>query len=137
MVISISLATALRDAGLAWAPAPGDCFAVPGRDLDDEVFWIAEMTIEVRQQHGQPIVMFNGTTEWALDWIPASVALWLPREDQLRRALGAAFVALEHQDQEWVVTYQRADRLHRSRAADPESSYAAALLDTLHPEAFG
>ena len=41
------MAQQLKEAGLAWKPAPGDRFAIPERDLDDEVFVLSNMTIEV------------------------------------------------------------------------------------------
>ena len=79
---------------VAWEPASGDRFVIPGTDLD-EVFVIAEMTIEAQDVPGGQIIKFNGTTEWALDSIAAEKVLWLPREDQLRTLLSYAFVRLE------------------------------------------
>ncbi|HQA79043.1 MAG TPA: pilus assembly protein CpaE, partial [Propionicimonas sp.] len=55
---------------VAWEPASGDRFVIPGTDLD-EVFVIAEMTIEAQDVPGGQIIKFNGTTEWALDSIAA------------------------------------------------------------------
>ena len=95
-VISVDLARALRDAGLAWVPQRGDAFMVPERDLDDEVFVLSDMVIEQQDvPDGPPILAFNGTTEWALDSLEARHAVWLPREDQLRVLLGPDFVSLE------------------------------------------
>ena len=89
-VITASSAEALREAGLSWAPANGDRFVVPDRDLDDQVFVISDMVIEnLRLPRGQQVLAFNGTTEWALDSLEASEAVWLPREDQLRDAPSA------------------------------------------------
>lgn len=130
-VISLDLAQALCDAGMPWVPSSGDRFVIPGREMDDEVFHVAEMTVEVHSHHGEGVVKFNGTTEWALDSIPASDVLWLPREDQLRDALGASLVALEHELAEWIVTYDVGDALSRIRDTDVESAYARALLAVL------
>lgn len=130
-VINLDLARALGDAGMPWVPSSGDRFVIPGRDMDDEVFHVAEMTVEVASHHGEGVVKFNGTTEWALDSIPASDVLWLPREDQLRDALGASLVALEHEQNEWIVTYDGGDALFRVRDTDVESAYARALLAVL------
>jgi hypothetical protein len=95
-VLSLELAVALRDAGVVWSPAPGDCFVVPDRDLDEHVFVLSDMVIQrVEVPDGPPILAFNGTTEWALDSLEAGEAVWLPREDQLRALLGDAFVSLE------------------------------------------
>ncbi len=130
-VISLDLARALNDARMPWVPSSGDRFVIPGREMDDEVFHVAEMTIEVASYHGAGVVKFNGTTEWALDSIPASDVLWLPREDQLRDALGASLVALEHDRDEWIVTYDIGEALSRVRDSDVESAYARALLAVL------
>jgi hypothetical protein len=130
-VISLDLARALSDARMPWIPSSGDRFVIPGKEMDDEVFHVAEMTIEVASLHGAGVVKFNGTTEWALDSIPASDVLWLPREDQLRDALGASLVALEHDRNEWIVTYDLGDALSRIRDTDVESAYARALLAVL------
>lgn len=130
-VINLDLARALGDAGMPWVPSSGDRFVIPGKDMDDEVFHVAEMTVEVASHHGEGVVKFNGTTEWALDSIPASDVLWLPREDQLRDALGSSLVALEHEQTEWIVTYDGGDALFRVRDTDVESAYARALLAVL------
>ena len=95
-MISVELARALREAGLAWHPRRGDAFAVPDRDLDGEVFVLSDMVIEQQDvPDGPPILAFNGTTEWALDSLEARDAVWLPREDQLRDLLDDTFAALE------------------------------------------
>ena len=95
-MLSRDLAIALRDAGLRWTPVTGDRFLVPDRDLDDEVFVLSDMVIEeVRLPDGTPVLAFNGTTEWALDALEASEAVWVPREDQLRVLLGESFESLE------------------------------------------
>ncbi len=130
-MIGHELARALRWAGLPWRPTSGDRFCIPDRGMDDDVFHVAEMTIEVHTHHGRAVVTFNGTTEWALDAIPADDVLWLPREDQLRTALGPAFVALDREAGRWVVTYAVAGTNRRARADDPEDAYAEALLDLL------
>jgi hypothetical protein len=95
-VISVELAQALREAGVAWRPQRGDLFVVPDHDLDDQVFVLSDMVIEQQDvPGGPPILAFNGTTEWALDSLEAHDAVWLPREDQLRDLLGDGFVSLE------------------------------------------
>jgi hypothetical protein len=95
-MVALEMAIALRDRGLRWQPAKGDRFHVPDRDLDDQVFVVSDMVVEeVRMPDGTPVLAFNGTTEWALDALESSEAVWLPREDQLRDALGHAFEGLE------------------------------------------
>ena len=67
-MLSLELALALRDAGVRWAPRPGDSFVVPDRDLDEQVFVLSDMVIQTLEvPDGPPILAFNGTTEWALD----------------------------------------------------------------------
>lgn len=66
-MISIELARRLRDAGLRWQPDDGDRFVIPDRNLDNRVFSISEMTVDVRGVPGGPLITFNGTVEWALD----------------------------------------------------------------------
>jgi hypothetical protein len=84
-VIPIPMARRLVAAGLVWQPAPGDRFCIPDRDMDEDVFVLSTMTIEVHDLPGRTVIGFNGTTEWALDDVDKDAALWLPREDQLRR----------------------------------------------------
>jgi hypothetical protein len=94
-VITRELAEALAARGLEWAPASGDRFLVPDRDLDDEVFVISGMSIEVAELEFGSEMRFNGTVEWALDSIARDEVIWLPREEQLREALGGRFLRLE------------------------------------------
>lgn len=89
------LQEALARHGRAWEPRPGDRFHVPDRDLDDALFVVSEMTIEVEDAIGGALVKFNGTTEWALDSIEAAEVVWVPWEHQLRELLGDRFAALE------------------------------------------
>jgi hypothetical protein len=95
-MLSRELAVALRDAGLTWTPQNGDRFVVPDRDLDEMVFVLSDMVVEeVRMPDGTHVLAFNGTTEWALDALEASEAIWVPTEEQLRERLDSAFETLE------------------------------------------
>ena len=94
-MITTELALELARRGLPWIPASGDRFHVPDRDLDDEVFVVSGMSIEVSDLPSGSEMRFNGTVEWALDSIAQSEVIWLPREDQMRDVLGAQFVRLE------------------------------------------
>jgi hypothetical protein len=91
----LELGRALRAAGLRWDPRPGDHFVVPDRDLDDTVFVLSHMVVEVIDTPVGPMLAFNGTTEWALDSVEVSEAVWLPLEHQLRELLGDDLVSLE------------------------------------------
>jgi hypothetical protein len=133
-VLSLELALALRDAGLAWHPAVGDAFVVPDREMDEQVFVLSDMVVQtVQPPAGPPILAFNGTTEWALDSLDAHEALWLPREDQLRALLGSAFVSLERvpgPPEGYAVTAGAA----RYVDVTPEAAYARAVLGSFTVE---
>jgi hypothetical protein len=134
-VISRDLAAALRDAGLTWEPAKGDWFVIPDKGLDDLVFVLSDMVIETRRMAlGRQMLAFNGSTEWAIDTLAASEALWLPREDQLRTVLGEAFMTLEYLPGDapgYSVAMLIGDREEHFVDVDVESAYARAALALL------
>jgi hypothetical protein len=133
-MISTELALELARRGLPWSPASGDRFHVPDRDLDDEVFVVSGMSIEVSDLPSGLEMRFNGTVEWALDSIAQSEVIWLPREEQLRDALGPRFVRLERLDGEtagFAVVLLRDGREERHVDIDAERAYARALLSVL------
>ncbi len=127
-MISVDLAQRLKDAGVVWAPSPGDRFVVPDHDLEDLVFAISDMVVEVLDLPTGRIFAFNGTTEWALDSIEQHEVLWLPSEDQLRSMLGEAFVALEGTPGGFIVRIERDGSEERHIDIDAESAYARAVL---------
>jgi hypothetical protein len=127
-MVSIDLARRLRDAGLTWKPAPGDRFGIPDRDMDDEVFVLSNMTIEVHELPDGPVIGFNGTTEWALDDLAKDEAIWLPREDQLRALLGGAFQRLDRVGEAYRVTVAIAGRVRETVGASAEEAYGLAVL---------
>ena len=130
-VLPVPLALRLRDAGLRWKPAPGDRFAIPDRDLDDEVFVLSNMVIAVHELPDGPMIGFNGTTEWAMDDLEQSEAIWLPREDQLRELLGGTFHMLERTGMGHRVEITVGGRRRAFEAASAEEAYGAALLDLI------
>jgi hypothetical protein len=134
-VLSVELALALRAAGLRWAPAPGDRFVLPHRDMDSDVFVLSDMTIEVHDFPAGSVIGFNGTTEWALDSVEQEEAVWLPSEHQLRSLLGGLFVDLRAGPPA-TVTIRTPDGERQFRAParvdDPVAeAYGLALLDVL------
>jgi hypothetical protein len=131
-VISVQLALSLRDAGLRWTPAAGDRFMLPNRDMDDEVFVLSDMTVEVHEFPTGKVIGFNGVTEWALDSVAQDEAVWLPAEDQLRVRLGGLFSRLEAADGGLSVTVTLPDGAHSHRADDAAEAYGRALLAVLH-----
>ena len=129
-MISDDLARALRDAGVRWYPASGDRFRIEKQALTEEVFTVSDMVIEEHRHEQGNFFGFNGTTEWALDSVPTADTLWLPREDQLRELLGAAFVSLTRGGDAFLVTAQVAGHEPiTGRASDAADAYALALLD--------
>lgn len=125
------LARQLKEAGLAWKPQLGDRFTIPGRDLDEELFVLSNMTIQVHDRPEGPVIGFNGTTEWALDDVELDEALWLPREDQLRGLLGGTFRELRHDETTYVVRMELSGAEHLCTAETAEAAYATALLRLL------
>jgi hypothetical protein len=127
-VISVALARRLRDGGLRWDPTPGDRFIVADREMDDEVFTLAEMTVELHDFPSGKVIGFNGTVEWALDSIEARNSVWLPSEAQLRERLGTTFRRLEPGGDGWRVWLDVAGRELSITAADAAEAYGLALL---------
>jgi hypothetical protein len=128
-VITLDLAHRLKAAGMEWQPSPGDHFYVPDRDLDETVFVVSDMVVQVLELPSrQRYFAFNGTTEWALDSIEQEEVVWLPREDQLRTLLGSAFVRLEGIPGGFAVTVQQQGLEERHVDLTAETAYARALL---------
>lgn len=126
-MITIEQAGRLRKAGVLWAPAAGDRFVVPDRDMDEDVFVVSDMTVEVHDYQGSKVIGFNGTTEWALDSIEQREVIWLPREEQLRALLGDHFRTLEA-----VPGGYRVDLTDSTHSAeDAEQAYAKAVIHLL------
>ena len=134
-MITRDLALELARRGLPWRPGSGDRFFVPDRDLDDEVFVVSGMSIEVNDLPSGTEMRFNGTVEWALDSIAQSEVVWLPREEQLREALGGAFLRLESVTGGYAVVLAAGpgDTSGEARHVDidVERAYARALLSVL------
>jgi hypothetical protein len=129
-VISLDLAQRLEDAGLVWVPDEGDRFMVRDRDLDDAVFVVSSMVVEVHDLPTGRLLGFNGTTEWALDSVQQREVLWLPREDQLRAMLGDDFVSLRATPGGWVVVVVGSRGEEQHIDIDVECAYARAVLAT-------
>ena len=131
-MISVPLARSLRDAGLRWSPTAGDRFVVADRDMDDQVFVLSDMTVEVRRFPTGPVIAFNGTTEWALDSLDQDDALWLPAEHQLRDLLGGSFRRLERVPGGFTAVVADGSGADvGTTAAEPADAYALALLARL------
>ena len=133
-MITHDQAAELAARGLPWHPGSGDRFFVPDRDLDDQVFVVSGMSIEVSELPSGAEMRFNGTVEWALDSIAQSEVIWLPREEQMRAALGERFLRLESVTGGYAVVLVDPSGTGaevRHVDIDAERAYARALLSVL------
>lgn len=130
-MIALDLARRLHDAGVTWSPGNGDRFWVPDRELDDTVFTVSDMVVEVREIAGGRVLAFNGTTEWALDSVEQQEAVWLPRLDQLIELLGASFVSLTARSGGHVVRVEVGKDVQEHVDVAADDAAARALLGVL------
>jgi hypothetical protein len=131
-VLDLALAQQLRAAGLPWEPKPGDRFVLPLPEMEEEVFILSNVIADVHRFENGNVIGFNGTTEWALDSVEQDDVVWLPREEQLRDLLGAAFVRLEQVTGGYAVTATAGDGEDRRFIdIEAERAYARALLARL------
>ena len=127
-MISVELARVLRDRGLEWRPARYDVFFIPDRGLDDRVFVLADMTIDIQPLAGGAAITFNGAVEWSLDSILHGEVVWLPTEAQLRSLVGDRLVALTRDDGEYVCAVDVGDEIAEYRDAGASNAYGQAVL---------
>jgi hypothetical protein len=127
-VIDADLGRRLAAAGVRWVPAEGDRFVIPDKGMDDTVFTVASMVVDVIGDAPRQLVRFNGTVEWALDSIARDEVIWLPAEHQLRALLGGAFRRLSVGPDGATVDLEVAGRPHTIGAESPEVAYALAVL---------
>ena len=130
-MISIALARALRDSGLAWHPTVGDAFCIDRIEADADVFYLSDLTVEAHEFSTGTVLGFNGTTEWALDSVAIEDTLWLPSEAQLRELLGAAFVRLDAAGEEFRVAAVIDGATRQFVDPNASDAYARALIDLL------
>jgi hypothetical protein len=130
-MISTGLARQLRHAGLRWKPASGDRFQIDRSEFDAEIFTVSDLTIEAHEYPTGTVLGFNGTTEWALDSVDVTDALWLPREDQLRDLLRAAFRGLDRDEEGYRVTIELDGQTRHFASLSAPEAYGLALLAVL------
>lgn len=137
-MLSPSIARKLKEAGLQWSPSRNDFFAVPDRDMDDEVFVITPMSITVTFWRGREVITFQGSFEWALDYIVLTEVVWLPTEAQLREELERRLLREESPSVQLrstrdgyvcAIAFQGGQRSFEAFGAS--EAYAAALLYVL------
>lgn len=132
-MISVSLAKELRSAGLMWRPRQFDFFHIPDRDLDERIFVIADLSVDVQPlADGIAAITFNGAVEWSLDYILQQDVIWLPTEAQVRSFLGDRVQSLERTETGWACTIYP-DPSGQERHVGPTASdaYGNALLTLL------
>jgi len=135
-MVDIELAHRLKRSGLRWQPAEGDRFLIPDRGLDDQIFVINRLTTLIQDYHGERMVTFHGTSEWALDNVLLSDVVWLPSETQLREAVAArigpdAPLRLDRTPSGYRCAFADADEMVEFEAAGAENAYALGLLALL------
>lgn len=130
-MISVELAQVLRDGGLTWRPARYDVFFIPDRGLDDRVFVLSDMTIDVQHLAGGAAITFNGAVEWSLDSILHGEVVWLPTEAQLRALIGERLVALTREDGSYVCAIDVDGEIVEYRDSGASNAYGQAALALL------
>jgi hypothetical protein len=137
-MLSLSTARRLRAAGLTWTPGLHDFFTIPERGMDDRVFVISDVSVDIELLQGRSIVTFNGTFEWALDYTVISETVWLPTEEQLRRQLeqrladsAPSMLKLIYAPDGYWCEIQSKGKALAFLGADASEAYAEALLHVL------
>jgi hypothetical protein len=146
-MIHLDLAKKLKQNGLQWQPALHDFFAIPDRGMDNRVFVISDMLANIEKLLGSQVVAFQGASEWALDYLVTSEAVWIPSDDQLRQHIlerlpageGTA-IRLDCTPGGCICRLQFQQKNLDFRGEDAGQSYGLALLHILeasHPEQRG
>lgn len=92
-MILLETAQRLKASGLVWRPALNDFFAIPERGMDDRIFVISDLLVNIERLQGVLVVSFQGASEWALDSLVLTEAVWMPSESQLREILVTLLIA--------------------------------------------
>jgi len=140
-MISLGTALKLKAAGLRWTPALHDFFAIPERGMDERLFVLADMLATMEMLQGMEVVAFQGASEWALDALVASEAVWMPTEEQLRQSLEAVLLArgegglrLASGLTGCTVEYSLRGAAQKFSSPQASEAYAAALLSLIENE---
>jgi hypothetical protein len=135
-MIERDLAKQLKRAGLVWQPAEGDSFIIPDRGLDDQVYVVNHLTTLIQEYHGDRMVTFHGTSEWALDNVLVADVIWLPSETQLRELISErigpdAPLRLDRLAYGYRCQLANQDEMLEFDAPTAENAYGMALLRLL------
>lgn len=143
-MITLNTAQELKAAGLKWSPALHDFFAVPDRGMDHRVFVISDMLTNIENLFGSPVVAFQGASEWALDYLVTSEAVWVPTESQLRQIIEEnllkeqnASLSLSWNMRNYQCEIFIKDRLQTFEDPDAATAYGKALLYILNQPTAG
>lgn len=130
--VSVELAKELKRRGLSWRPARFDFFHIPDRNLVDDVFVVADFTVDVQVlADGIAAITFNGAVEWSLDYILQQEVVWLPTEAQLRALLGERLLGLEAVAGGFACRARIDGEVRSFAAPTAPDAYARAVLATL------
>jgi hypothetical protein len=137
-MISLPMALRLKQAGLIWTPKLNDFFAIPERGLDTNIFVLSDLQANIEKMFGADVVAFQGASEWALDYLVSSEAVWLPREEQLRASLlnlladGETRLRLECTHNSYYLEVNSGGLGISTQASQVEDAYAEVLLQVLN-----
>jgi hypothetical protein len=134
-MISLSMAQRLKKAGLEWMPKLHDFFAIPERGMDARLFVISDLQANIEKLFGSEVVAFQGASEWALDYLITTEAVWMPREEQLREALLSHLpdlrLAIDFTPRNCHLEIHSGSLSLAYNAEKVEDAYGLALLQTL------
>ncbi len=135
-MIDIELARRLKRAGLVWQPTDSDRFLIPDRGLDDQIYVVNRLTTLIQDYHGDRMVTFHGTSEWALDNVLLADVIWLPSEAQLREGIATrigpdAPLRLDRVTNGYRCQFASGDQMVEFAAASAEDAYGLGLLKLL------
>jgi hypothetical protein len=104
--------------------------------MDGQVFVVSPLPALVQRYNGQPVVAFQASAEWALDYVTLAETLWMPSEGQLREALHirldpGAPMSLTRTPAGYRCAIGLGGQLREFDGPDAETAYAHALIAAL------
>jgi hypothetical protein len=134
-MVSLEMALRLREYGLEWEPKLHDFFSIPNTAVEERLFVVSDMMIDVQRLFGRQMITFNGAVEWSLDYITVTEAVWRPSEGQLRTMLMGRLMAkaitslmLESTNQRYTCRVTYGGKLMAFEASSASDAYARAFI---------
>ena len=136
-MVSLEMALRLKEFGLDWKPNLHDFFSIPNTAVENRVFVVSDMMVDVQRLYGRQMITFNGAVEWSLDYITIAEALWRPTEAQIRSMLreqlqgkSSPSISLESSDQRYTcrITYGGKPLAFEAKIASDAYARAYAFL---------